>query len=70
MKSKKFAYQVRFLGVIFVSLAEKIPLLNNASHFYAKWTHFDIIFWPDFTGFKQSLEILSADNSNQNIFLR
>ena len=43
MKAKKLAYEVRFFGHIFVSLADKILFLDNASHFWAKWTHFHII---------------------------
>ena len=33
MKAKELAYEVRFFGFIFVSLAEKILFLDNASHF-------------------------------------
>ena len=32
MKAKKFAYEVRFFGYIFVSMAEKILFLKNQAH--------------------------------------
>ena len=72
MKAKKFAYEVRFFGFIFVSLAEKIIFIEQCWSVLGKMDSFEqhfTIFWLDFTKFKyQIMEILSADsadNSNQ-----
>ena len=40
MKAKKLAYEVRFLGFIFVSLAEKIFLIEQCYPFLGKMDSF------------------------------